>query len=267
MSFENIVLNPEEAEITDKIDKIEEKRLNLFQEVDLPSEKRSGEFKQFLEEKYVNLSGEENFDELEEDFIIRKYFDHFNFKEEDLKNKDILDLGCGPGYFVKYCLDENITSEAYGFDLEMDSELAEGKYRDHLQKGDFTKKIPFQDKKFDYILASASLEDLFVKEKNEEAKEVLESLLSLLKDEGEMRVYPLRKIPPEIAPEETKRDKEKMERLLQAKKARENWKKVLNDLKEENLIDFKIQPIDIRVLSYKKDFWLEELLIISKISH
>lgn len=264
MSIESTVLNPKEIEITDEVDKAEEKRLNLLQEVDLPPEKRSEEFKQLLEERYNNLLGEEDFDELEEDFVIRKYLNHFKLKEDDLKNKDILDLGCGPGYFVKHCLDEDITPEAYGFDLELDPELTEGKYQDHLQKGDFTKEIPFQGKKFDYILAYASLEGLFLEEKDEEAKKVFESLLSLLKDEGEMRVYPFRKVPPEIAPEEVKQNKKRMNELLQAKEARERWKKTLQALKEEGLIDYKIQPINIRVLSDKKDFWLEELLTITK---
>jgi len=253
MTIENIVLNPEKVEGTEKIN-----------EAYLPPEERSEEFKQLLEAKYNSLLGEENLDELEEDFIIRRYLHHFQLKDDDLKNKTILDVGCGLGAFIKYCSDKNITPEAYGFDLELNSQLAEGKYKNHLVKGDFTKEIPFQDKKFDYILAYSSLESLFLEENNEEAKRVFESLLSLLKDEGEIRVYPLRKLPPEIAPEEVKQDKEKMEELLQAKEARERWEKTLQELKEEGLIDFKIQPIDIRVLSAKKDFWLEELLIISK---
>lgn len=253
MSLENAVLNPEKVESTDKI-----------KEAYLPPEERSEEFKQLLEEKYNSLLGEENLDELEEDFIIRRYLNHFHFKEEDLKNKTILDVGCGLGDFIKYCSDKNITPEAYGFDLELNPQLAEGKYMNHLQKGDFTKEIPFQDKKFDYILAYSSLEGLFLEENNEEAKRVFESLLSLLKEKGEIRVYPLRKLPPEIAPEAVKQNKERMEELLQAKEARERWEKTLQELKEEGLIDFKIQPIDIRVLSSRKEFWLEELLIISK---
>ncbi len=267
MGIESTVLNPEEVEITDKIDKAEEKRLNLLKEVDLPPEERSPEFWEYLEERYNSLPGEENFDDTDAEFMVRRYFNHFQLKDNDFKNKTILDVGCGWGDFVQYCLDEDITSEAYGFDLELNPELVEGKYKNHLQKGDFTKELPFQDKKFDYILAYSSLESLFLEERDKEAKKVFESLLSLLKDEGEIRVYPLRKLPSEIAPEAVKQDQEKMEELLQAKEARERWEKVLNDLKEEGLIDFKIQPINIRVLSHKKDFWLEELLTITKISN
>ena len=55
-----------------------------------------------------------------------------------------------------------------------------------------------------------------------------------------------------------------MKELLQAKEARKRWEKTLQELKEQGLIDYKIQPIDIRVLSSRKEFWLEELLIITR---
>ncbi len=268
MGIESNVLNlKEEEEQLEKAKEAEEEFLNLLQEANLPPEQRSEKFKQLLEEKYNSLQGEENLDEDEGDFIVRRYLNHFHVKEEDLKDKTILDVGCGLGDFVKHCLDKNITNEAYGFDLELNHKLAEGEHKNHLQEGDFTKEIPFQDKKFDYILAYASLEGLFLEEQSEEAKKVFESLLALLKDGGEIRVYPLRQIPPEIAPEEVKQDTERMKELLQAKEARKRWEKTLQELKEQGLIDYKIQPIDIRVLSSRKEFWLEELLIITKIDN
>jgi len=253
MGIENVFFNSEKRE-----------GKGIIYEAYLPPKERSEEFEEFLEDKYNSLLGEENLDESEEDFIIRRYLNHFQFTEEDLKNKKILDVGCGLGAFIRYCSDKNITPDAYGFDSELNSKLAKGKYKNHLVKGDYTKKIPFQDKKFDYILAYSSLEGLFLEKDNEEAKKVFESLLALLKDEGEIRVYPLRKLPPEIAPEIVKQDKERMKELLQAQEARGRWEKTLQELKGKGLIDFKIQPIDLRVLSSRKEFWIEELLTIRR---
>lgn len=243
------------------------KRLNLFQEIDLPQEERSSVFREYLKDRFGAYQNEEDQNEREGEFAVRRYFNHFHLREDDLRDKAILDVGCGDGDFIQYCLDQGIAPEAYGFDLRLNPKTGKDT-GGHLVWGDFTKDLPFQDKKFDFILSHLSFEGFVLHESREEVQRVIESLIALLKEEGELRVFPIYKVPPEGVSEETKKKSPDVaERILKAKQFRENWERVLAALQEKGLINYTIQPYDIRGLRKGEksiDFWLEELLIISK---
>jgi len=94
-----------------------------------------------LEEKErIGTWGDINLDRLE---IILKY-----------AHKDILDVGCSSGAYVRYLLTEGY--DAYGFDI-LPSEEWEGPARNRFRNGDLH-QTPYSDGEFDTITAFEVLE-------------------------------------------------------------------------------------------------------------
>lgn len=108
------------------------------------------------------------------------YAKDFNLSVESLKNKSILDVGCGSdASFVKYCLRHGIN--IVGLDKDgpdsTNKELLEG----HYIRGD-VHAIPFSPDSFDLVIMRAVPVDY---------PEAFRNILPLLKSGGEFKISPL----------------------------------------------------------------------------
>lgn len=234
-----------------KIENRWEFREFLNEQISLPKEKWDEEFKVYIEKKYCELQKEipERTIEEEQDITFKRYLKSLDINEKDLKDKRILDLGCGEGEFVKECLDRNISKEIYGLDLQINPENFEEKYRKHLLKGDFQKELPIKD--LDFIFFLGVVDAQFNESDMRNPKRAIDLALKALKESGEIRIFPLRKTYPNS-------------NLKGVEFSEKKWKELLEKLVVKKDIKYKICPIDINVAGKNKDVWLEQVLIIKK---
>ncbi len=215
----------------------------------LPKEKWSGEFKKYIEKKIgesIPEKREQTREEMQKN-TFKRYLKGLDMKKDDLQDKKILDVGCGEeGEFVKECLESEITNDIHGLDFAVNPGKF-GKYSQHFLKGMMQKKIPI--KNVDYAVSVGALSLFNTKE---EIEKTLPKVINTLKNGGELRIWPIRKAPPEKG-------------LEGIKEARKNWLEVLSNLSSKGKIDYELRPTDIRVAGDNKDVWLEEVLIIKKI--
>ncbi|MFZ3054818.1 MAG: methyltransferase domain-containing protein [Minisyncoccales bacterium] len=219
----------------------------LKEQIFLPKEEWSEDFMNYVDKKF----DQENRDcptrspEEEQDFIFNRYLKGFDIKEDDIKDKNIFDLGCGDGEFVKECLEKGVSDGVYGLDYEIED--IDERYQNHIFQGDFTKKLPKDN--LDIILsygAIGSYSHDYIK-----LKQILLGSLDSLNEKGEIRICPVQLVPPNSE-------------LVGFKEDRENLEKVLADIKQKFNIFYEFKPIDIRAAGKDKDVWLEEVLIIKK---
>lgn len=233
------------------LEKIEGFRKFLDQQISLPPEKWNEKFKEYVEEKYQESQEEipERTIEEEKNITFERYLKNLDISKEDLKDKRILDLGCGDGEFVKECLDRNISKEIYGLDSQINPEDFEEKYRKYFLKGDFQKELPM--KNLDLIISLAAVEAPFDKLNINSPKTTIDLALKALKENGEIRIFPLRKT-------------HLRSNLKGVEFSEKKWKEILKKLAAEKNIEYKICPIDIKAAGKNKDVWLEQVLIIKK---
>ncbi len=95
-----------------------------------------------------------------------------------------MDIGCGSkADFVQHVIEELGHKSVYGLDNNIDEELVE-KHPQNLHKGDFHESLPIDN--LDLVIARAALvDDELMRE------EFLENILSSLREEGELRVFPI----------------------------------------------------------------------------
>jgi SAM-dependent methyltransferase len=186
--------------------------------------------------------------EEEQNINFERYLKSLDISKEGLKDKRILDLGCGDGEFVKECLDENISKEIYGLDLQINPEKLEERHKKHFLKGDFQKELPIKD--LDLIISLGAVKAPFHELDMNNPKTTIDSALKALKENGEIRIFPLRKTHPNND-------------LKGVEFSEKKWKEILEKIVAEN-IEYKICPIDIKVAGKNKDVWLEQVLIIKK---
>ena len=232
----------------------------LLEQISLPRDKWSDEFKEYVEEKRREAKALENDESPDPSFeenqikVFNNYLRDLNIEDnpEYFKDKVVIDLGCGEGEFVLECLERGEVESIYGLDLSIKKELSSGSSKDNFIEGDFTKTFPF--KKADCIISDGSINDLiFDENESENLEKLFRNSLDILTENGEIRIAPLHKYyhsEIELAGVDFSIDK---------------LSKVLKKLSEENLIDFKFEPIDIQVSGKDyKDVWLWETLIIKK---
>lgn len=253
--------NPEQfkPEFGNKFEKIKEEKQSekfrefLTEQIALPEREWSEEFKNYTKEKYKEQVAEcpERSSEEEKRLIFQRYLKGLDLNLEDLKGKRILDLGCGEeGEFVEYCLDRDL-AEVYGLDLSIKPETIEKKYRNYLFKGSFEEELPV--KNLDLAISFGAIEAPSNKDELDkmDPRKTLNSVLKSIKENGEIRIYPIRKAPPES-------------KLKGVEFSRKKWLEILDDLSSQGLIRYELKPIDIRVGGKKPDVWLEEALILKK---
>lgn len=223
----------------------------IKEQISLPEDKWDKDFKNYIQQKYqesqaeiIEISPEQA---LENNF--QRYLESLDIEKKDLINKRILDLGCGEGEFVKYCLGEGISQEVYGLDISIEPEKINPGYRQFFLKGDFEKGIPL--KHCDYIFSVGSVEAPYSEDIDKDLRKTLILALIALSHNGEIRIFPIRKAPP-------------VSGLAGIDFSYKKWIELLDDLKLKSWINYELKPIDIRVAGNKPDVWLEQVLIINK---
>lgn len=225
----------------------------LAEQISLPEREWSEEFKNYVKKKYKEQTAEypERSSEEERRLIFERYLKGLGLNPEDLKGKRILDLGCGEeGEFVKDCLDREL-AEVYGLDLNIKPETIEEKYRNHFFEGSFEEEFPL--KNLDLVVSVGAVEAPSNEDELDkiDPRKTLNSALKSIKENGEIRIYAIRKAPPESE-------------LKGVEFSRKKWLEILDDLSSQGLVGYELRPIDIKAGGKKPDVWLEEVLILKK---
>ena len=239
-------INPKQ-EGKEKKEKEEEKfREFLAQQISRPEGEWSEEFRNYIKKKDREKTDCEKTAEIlersieeEQQLTFERYLKGLDLREEDLRRKRILDLGCGKGEFVKECLERKLTSKAYGLDLKVEPS-------DHFIQGNFEDKASFSkipQEEFDYIVSFGAIEAPASEEEEGvfNPRATLKNALGVLKENGEIRIYPIRRAPPESG-------------LKGIEFARKKWMETLETLFKEENIKYELKPIDIGVDGKKPMF-------------
>ena len=261
MDSENFSLNKSNNLIESSVETRNRSFKNfLLEQISLPKDKWSDEFKEYVEEKRreaKELENDESPDLSPEENQIKVFNDYLKdlCVEDDLeyfKDKEVIDLGYGEGEFVLECLKRGEVKSIYGLDLNIKKELSSGNFKDNFIEGDFTKELPF--KNADRIISDGGVSALTFNENGQgDFEKSLRNSLDILTENGEIRIAPIHKY--------SHSDIE----LVGLDSSIDKLSKILEKLSQENLIDFKFEPIDIQVSGKDyKDIWLWETLIIKK---
>lgn len=249
MSFENPTFNTES--------RTELKTITpdfLQKQIRLPKEQWAEEFKQLVEKakEREQKKGEttDKSPEILREQTFKRYMDGLGLNEQMIKGKRVLDLGCGEGEFVQSLIENDITPEAYGIDAETKESSVEDRMRGRLLQGDFEKDLPVQN--VDYVVSVGAVSTaIWGEEGTINVKRVVENSLAVLKNEGEIRIYPIQ----EAAQANPLKG-------LQASQRR--WKELIAEISETQGADCRVEPVNIKVAGKNNDVILESVLIIKK---
>jgi cyclopropane fatty-acyl-phospholipid synthase-like methyltransferase len=227
----------------------------MAEQIALPQEEWSDEFRQYIAEetqKELQRRNEETPEktiEEERRATFERYLHGLALSPDELKDKVIMDIGSGDGEFVEELTDRGITQEAYGIDVK-DPYEAE-KYSKHFFKDTFEKPLPVKDA--DYALSVGAISNFAGYAETEDAlKEVLKNALAAIKENGEVRIYPIQHASPGS----------KLEGIDDSYK---RWQELMTKLAAEDNLDWELQPIGIHIAGNNLDnIWLEEMLKFKK---
>lgn len=233
----------------------------LLTEVSKEPEEWSPDFVAYIEKKYAERNremteesdGEKNEQVLDESDFVRS-LDILALREEEVRNKKTLDLGCHDGGFVTTCLDKKLTDEVYGLDFELTGDALDQKYSGHFFSGDFKDALPVQD--LDYVISVGAV-SLYLDEESSldpvrgsVAELALKNAIMALNENGEVRIGPIDKaVRGDLAGVEAS------ERILSG---------ILARVEKEFDITWKLEPTDIHVTGNEKDVVLNQVLVITK---
>jgi len=228
----------------------------LKEQINLPREQWSDEFRQLVEEKTEENQKEQagQFKEYSEDdmsdLTFKRYMRGLGLDENDLRDKRILDLGSGEGYFVKLLIQRGITSEAYGIDIEPDEDKTEKDFKSHLIRGDFEKGFPI--KEADYIISIGAVSNgVWAGEEVMDIGRIVKNSLVSLKEDGEIRIYPIQ-------------EAAKVTPLEGLEMSQKKWQELLTEISEAQNVECKIEPRNIQVTGKNNDIVLESVLVMRR---
>jgi SAM-dependent methyltransferase len=254
--FNNEARRDEESWVT-KEKNSKEFRDNLREQFLLPERDWNDKFKEYVEQliqEKIEIESRETDQAWEEksgERTFSRYLKGLDFKEEDLKGKSILDLGCGEdGEFIQECLKRGIGEKFLGVDSRIDDNIEN---KEHFIKGDYN-NLPFtENDKFDYIFSVGAVGSCG---EEESFKETLKEAIKFIKDDGELKFYPLLKASPETE-----------ENLAGIFESEEKMQEILKTLPREMGLTYEIVPIDIKLTgpNSKPDVLLDQLLTIKKL--
>ena len=188
--------------------------------------------------------------EKEKEQTFQRYLAGLNLSVEQLKDKKILDLGCGEeGEFIKECIEQGITKEIYGLNSAIKSEEVDEKYKENLLFGDFEAEFPIDD--LDYVISVGAIDPSIEQGDARDPQKTILSALESLKDNGEIRIFPIRNAAPDSG----------LEGIIESRK---KWTEILSDLSSRGLIDYELKPIQTKTSVNETDTWTEEVLVIRK---
>jgi SAM-dependent methyltransferase len=175
---------------------------------------------------------------------------NLGLKKEDLKDKRVLDLGCGDGAFVQELINKNITKKAFGIDLNIDNNLIKEEIKDHFFQEDFQKEFPIKD--VDYVLSNGAVSlGISFEGESMNMDKIIENSISAIKENGEIRIGPIFEA----------REDSSLEGLKDEKKI---WDKFLLRISQKYNLQFKLEPRDIFISGRDNDIALQSILIIKK---
>lgn len=179
--------------------------------------------------------------------FFKSYSESLNIKKEDLMDKRILDLGCGPnGYFVQYLLDQGITNDVLGVDLHLEQKEIGLEFKQNLIEGSFEDNLPIKNADYIFSVGAVSAIDS-VKNKIEVIKKWIENL----KTGGEIRIYSISE-PTENFPWET------------VKKDWKVWNEIIKEITLAGKAECSMEPKAVRVTGKDNEMMLSYLLVIKK---
>ena len=242
------------------------KRAFLREQIHLPLEKRSPEFRalvdaeqedliRFIEQRKRIRSGEEaepeESPEAERQHTFDRYMEQLELGEDMLKGKRVMDLGFGTGEFIQHLLSAGITSEAYGIDVHPFRDFKDDGFEGHFFTQSSEEDLPVNN--LDYIVAIRSVSHGGQGEDGNvmNVDRVLEKSLAALKEGGEMRIYPV---------DESAKGNLDTERVHSV----QEWEASLAAMSEKYGLTYEIDPINIFVGQLTKDVTLQSVLIIRK---
>lgn len=249
MSFEGLNFNtePKKAE--------QEPSAFLQEQIRLPEAEWSETFRKLIEEKIQENQREQTNEqeatpEVQRELTYKRYADGLGLDESKLSGKKILDLGFGEGEFVQYLTEKGITPEAYGVDAELDEALIDGEIKSHFFIGNFEEDLPVTN--VDYVVSLGAVSNgIWSGDERMNMKRIVEKSLASLKEDGEIRIYPIQ-------------EAAKATPLIGLEKSRKKWDELLAEISESLGVECKIEPRDIKVMGDSNDIFLESVLIIRK---
>lgn len=220
----------------------------LAEQIELPQEKWDSKFKQYINESYLNSDVEDLVFDINNKSFIR-YLRMFDITEDYLKDKTVLDLGCGKeAEFVKYCLDSKINENVYGIDVQVKPKEVEGKYKGNILRGNYCKKLPL--KEVDLIISIGAVFPV-------NNKKPLINAIKALRVGGEIRIAPVWHAYPDS-------------KNIGILKSRQKLQKILLKIEKEYSIKWQLNPTELHIGGNFKEnrnydnVWLNEVLIIKK---
>ena len=230
----------------------------LQQQIRLPKEQWDERFRQLIDKETIEnqkaIRGEPEVHSESPETYLRSTFERYikglDVTEDDVKDKRILDLGSGDGEFVESLIKKGITKEAYGLDANLDNIAIKPELKEHFFKGTFEDTLPLQN--LDYIVSVGAVSNaVWNSEKLQDIEGIIKNAIASLKKDGQMRIYPMRELPEDSTLEEFK-------------ESNEIWNGLLEKLQQEHVIEYHIEPRDIRVTGNNNDIFLQCVLIIKK---
>jgi hypothetical protein len=228
---------------------------SLQEQARLPMDRWNEEFRQLIKEKIRENQQEEN-DEIEEspevlrERTFKRYTEGLGLNENSLRDKKILDIGSSKGEFVKSLIEKGISSEAYGIDTEFDEAAIENKFKDYITKGNFEEDFPVQN--VDYVVSVGAVSNgIWGGEETMDIRRIIEKSLTSLKEDGEIRIYPIQ-------------EAAKATPLEGLEKSQQKWNELLTEISETQKVEYRVEPRNIKVTGNSNDIILESVLIIRR---
>lgn len=255
MNFERLNLNNESSK-----SKQESVTPDFLQDqVRLPKEQWNEKFGKLIEEKTKeNQQVQESVEkeaavecpEVLCERTFKRYIEGLGLSEESLEGKRVLDLGSGEGEFVKSLVEKGITPEAYGVDAGLEESATEDRFKKRLVRGNFEEDLPVQN--VDYVVSVGAVSNgIWGGEEAMDIRRIVEKSLASLKEDGEIRIYPIQE-----AAQATP--------LEGLKASQEKWKELLTEISETQKIECKFEPRNIKVSGKDNDVILESVLVIRR---
>lgn len=228
----------------------------LQEQVRLPKDQWNEKFRQLIEEKsretqqMLEKTLEEKADSAEtlREHTFKRYLEGLGLDKESLQGKKVLDLGCGDGEFIKYLLEKGITKEAYGIDIQVNEISIEERFKNHIIKANFEENLPV--KNVDYIISVGSISTIiWGGEEVINIKRVVENSLAALKENGEIRIYPIQ-------------EAAKATPLEALELSKKKWEELITEISRTNKVKCEIAPRNIKVTGKNNDIILESVWII-----
>lgn len=232
----------EEQKFNNQSQKLEKESLDPFflqKQIHLPKEKWSEEFKKLIENKTIKNRQE----------IYNSYLHDLDLNEDDLKNRKVFDLGCGGGEFIESLIENKITSEAYGIDINLSESMVE-KYHGHFIRGNYQEKFSLTD--VDFVVAIGSIPTGNLNEEDiQNIKIIIKNSLESLKENGEIRISSIRETA-NTTP------------MNKIEDSRQKWEEIIKDISKTQKVECEIIPRDVSIIGYDNEIILNSVLIIRK---